>query len=86
MHACYVTSVVSDSATLWTVAYQAALSVGFSRQENWSGLPYTPPGDLPDPGVSGVSCIAGGFFTAEPPRKPKANRTRHPDYKRCNIW
>ena len=52
---------------------QAPLSMGFSRQEYWSGLPYPPPGDLPNPGikpVSLISCIAGGFFTAEPSRKP----------------
>ena len=36
-------------ATLWTMAHQAPLSVGFSRQEYWSELPYPPPGDLPDP-------------------------------------
>ena len=51
-------------ATLWTVPHQASLSVGFSRQEYWSGLPGPPPGDLPDPGkvmpschVSYASCI-----------------------------
>ena len=38
-------------ATLWTVAYQASLSMGFSRQEYWSGLPFPSPGDLPDPGI-----------------------------------
>ena len=38
-------------ATLWTVAHQASLSMGFSRQEYWSGLPCPPPGDLPDPGI-----------------------------------
>ena len=38
-------------ATPWTVAYQASLSVGFSRQEYWSGLPFPAPGDLPDPGI-----------------------------------
>ena len=37
--------------TLWTVAHQAPLSTGFSRQEYWSGLPCPPPGDLPDPGI-----------------------------------
>jgi len=43
---------VSDSfATLWTVAHQASLSMGFSRQEYWSGLPFPSPGDLPDPGI-----------------------------------
>ena len=46
-----VTSVVSESATLWTVAHQAPLSVGFSRQEYWTGLPCSPPGDLSDPGT-----------------------------------
>ena len=38
-------------ATPWTVARQAPLSLGFSRQEYWSGLPFPPPGDLPDPGI-----------------------------------
>ena len=38
-------------ATSWTVAYQASLSMGFSRQEYWSGLPFPSPGDLPDPGI-----------------------------------
>ena len=38
-------------ATPWTVAYQASLSMGFSRQEYWSGLPFISPGDLPDPGI-----------------------------------
>ena len=37
--------------TLWTVAHQAALSIGFSRQEYWSGLPFLSPGDLPNPGI-----------------------------------
>ena len=44
-------SVVSDSAIPWTVAYQAPLSMEFSRQEYWSGLPFLSPGDLPDPGI-----------------------------------
>ena len=38
-------------ATLWTVARQAPLSMEFSKQEYWSGLPFPPPGDLPDPGI-----------------------------------
>ena len=43
---------MSDSfATLWTIAHQAPLSMGFSRQEYWSGLPFPSPGDLPDPGI-----------------------------------
>ena len=48
---CRVALVVSGSATLRTVACQAPLSLGFSRQEYWSGLPCPPPGDLPDPGI-----------------------------------
>ena len=45
-------SVVSDSfATPWTVACQASLSMAFPRQEYWSGLPFPPPGNLPDPGI-----------------------------------
>ena len=43
--------------TPWTAAYQALLSMGFSRQEYWSGLPFPPPGDLPDPGVKPMSCL-----------------------------
>ena len=44
-------SATSDSATPWTVAHQAPLTMEFSRQEYWSGLPCPPPGDLPDPGI-----------------------------------
>ena len=56
--------------TPWTVAYQAPLSMGFFRQEYWSGLPFLYPGDLPDPGIRPRSpALAGGFFTAEPPGK-----------------
>ena len=64
---------MSDSfVTPWTVACQAFLSVGFSRQEYWSGLPFPPPGDLPDPGMEPVSpALEGGFFTAESPGKPQ---------------
>ena len=56
-----------DSATPWTVAHQAPLCMGFPRQEYWSGLPFPPPGHLPDPGIEPMSpASAGGFFTAEP--------------------
>ena len=49
-------SKVSDSfATLWTVAHQAPLSMGFARHEYWSGLPFPPPGDLPNPGIKPTS-------------------------------
>ena len=61
-------SCVQLFVTPGTVARQAPPSMGFSRQEYWSGLPRLPPGDLPDPGVelrgrTGVSCTAGRFFT-----------------------
>ena len=48
---CVSHSVVSESATPWTVAHQAPLSKGFSRQEYWSGLPFPSPGDLPNPEI-----------------------------------
>ena len=59
-------------ATPWTVARQAPLSMGFSRQEHWSGLPFSPPGDLPGikPPSSASPALAGGFFTTAPPGKP----------------
>ena len=53
--------------TLWTVAHQAPLSVGFPMQEYWTGLPLPPQGDLPDPGIKPVfltsPVLAGRFFT-----------------------
>ena len=53
-------------ATPWTVARQALLSRGFSRQEYWSRLPFPTSGDLPDPGIKSVSpVLAGGFFTTD---------------------
>ena len=56
--------------TPWTVAQQAPLSMRFSRQEYWSGLPFLPLGDLPNPGIELESPAgAGGFFTTEPPGK-----------------
>ena len=62
---------MSDSfATLWTVARQVPPSMGFSRQEYWSGLPFLSPEDLPDPGIEPESpALAGRFFTTEPLRK-----------------
>ena len=53
--------VVSDSATLWTVACQTSLSMGFSWQEYWSGLPFPPPGDLPDPGIQPTALMSPAF-------------------------
>ena len=54
--------------TLCTVAHQTSLSIKFSRQEHWSGLPFPLPGDFPDPGIEPASpALAGGFFTTVPP-------------------
>ena len=55
-------------ATPWTVAYQAPPSMGFSRQEYWSGLPFPSPGDLPDPGIEpGYPAFQADALTSEPP-------------------
>ena len=48
-------------ATLWTVAHQAPLSMGFFRQEYWSRLPFPPPGELPDPGIEPTSPSSPAF-------------------------
>ena len=60
-------SCICFHAALWTVAHQALLFMGFSRQGYWSGLPCLPPGDLPNPGIESMflmsPAVAGGFFT-----------------------
>ena len=54
----------------WTVAYQAPLSMGFSRQEYWSGLPFPSPGDLPDPGIEpGSPALQADDLPSKPPGK-----------------
>ena len=64
----------------WTAACQAPLSMEFSRQEYWSGLPFPSPGDLPDPRIKPASSsLAGGSFTTEPPGKLTMN------FKRLNM-
>ena len=72
-------SCVQLFATSWTVVCQAPLSMGFSRQENWSEMPFPPPRDLPNPGIEPkspeFSAVAGRFFTTEPLGKPP-----HPFY------
>ena len=68
---CVSHSVMSDSATPWTVASQAPLSMGFSRQEYWSGLPCPPLGDLTDPGIIlGSLALQADSLLSEPPGKP----------------
>ena len=55
--------------TLWTVAYQALLYMGFPEQQYQSGLPFPPPGEFLNPGIEPVAPATGGFFTTEPPGK-----------------
>ena len=65
--------VVSNSfLTLWTIAHQPPLSMGFPRQECWSGLPFLSPGDLPNPRIKPRPPIleAEDALTSEPPGKP----------------
>ena len=58
-------------ATPWTVTHQAPPSMGFSRQEYWSGLPFPSPGDLPDPAIEpGSPAFQADALTSEPPEKP----------------
>ena len=63
--------------TQWTVAYQAPPSMGFSRQEYWSGLPFPSPGDLPNPGIKpGSPALQADALTSELPGKPNNGRVR----------
>ena len=68
-----VCSIAQSCLTLhdpWTVARQGRLSLGFSRQEYWSGLPFPPPGDLPDPGIEPrYPPLQADALTSEPPGK-----------------
>ena len=62
--------------TPWTVAHQAPPSMGFSKQEYWSGLPFPSPGDLPDPGIEpGSLAFQADALTSEPPGKLKVRIT-----------
>ena len=79
VHVCMLScfSHVQFFATLWTVAHQVPLSLGFSRQAYWSGLPFSPPGDLPGPGIEPVSLdsptLVGGSLPLGPLGKPNDN-------------
>ena len=77
----YTLSHVRLFITLWTVAQQAPLSMGFPRQEYCSGLPFPTPGHLPDPGIEPESpvspALAGGFFTAALPGKNPFEKGSH---------
>ena len=66
---------MSDSATPWSVARQAPLSMAFPRQEYWSGLPFPSPGDLPNPGIEpGSPTLQADDLLSEPPGKSHFSR------------
>ena len=78
-------SVMSDSfVTLWTVARQAPLFMGFSRQGHWSGLPFPSPRDLPDPGIKPKPpALQADSFLSEPPAFPKSCKKKKKKKKLC---
>ena len=73
-------SLVQLFVMLWAVACQVPLSMGFSRQEYWSGLSPPTPGNLPHPGIELTSlaspALVSGFFTTAPPGKPTGKMSR----------
>ena len=77
---CQSLSHIQLFATRWTVAFQAPLSVRFSRQEYWSGLSFPSPGDLPDPGIEPTPALAGRFFATEPSAKLRSKNPSCPPY------
>ena len=78
-------------ATAWTVAHQAPLSMGFPRQEYWSGLPFPSPGDLFNSGIEpAFLALAGRFFITEPPGKPTlkfvhTHPGQYPEIKKVDL-
>ena len=75
-------SLVRLFETPWTIVYQAPPSMGFSRQEYWSGLPFLSPGDLSDPGIGPrSSAFQADALTSEPPGKLPQSKIQIPSYK-----
>ena len=76
--------------TPWTIACQAPLSLGFPRQEYWSGSSFPSPGDLPDPGIEPTSpvshALAGRFFTTVQPGKPKSYKDKTKTKTQPPFW
>ena len=73
INACSIASIVSDSVTLWIVALQVPLSLGFSRQEYWSGLPCPSPRDLPNLGIEPTSPVSPALQVDSLPKEPPGN-------------
>ena len=81
MYTCVLTRVLLF-VTPWTVACQAPLSMAFSRQEYWSGLPFPPPGNLPNPGIEPMSlALQADSLPSEPPGKPPGKAVSNPTLK-----
>ena len=79
-------SCVQLFATPWTVAYLAPLSMGFSRQEYWSGLPFPSPGDLPNPGIEpGSPALQTDALPSEPPHTHTHTHTAPPNCKHLEV-
>ena len=72
-------------ATPWTVAHQAPLSMRFSRQEYWSGLPCPPPGDLPDPGIEPTSPVAPALQAVSLPLSHQGSPKRAKAKSHCTL-
>ena len=73
---------MSDSATLWTVARQAPLSMGLFRQEYWGGLPLSSSrGSLPNPGMKSISPVPPALQADSLPAEPSEKPTKQPDIK-----
>ena len=86
-HLCLLScfSHVSLWAALWTIVYQAPLSVGLSRQEYWRGLLGPPPGDLPNPGIQPVSLCLLHCWVGSLPPAPPGKPSLHPDVSYSNC-
>ena len=81
-----VLSCVRLFATAWTVAHQAPLPMGFPRQEYWRGLPFSSPGDPPNPEIAPMSpALVGGFFSPEPPGSPCERNTWHKHHQKTPV-
>ena len=80
-----LSSVVSDAVTPWTVVQHSSLSIGFPRQEYWSGLSFPPPGYLPNPRIEPKSpaspALASEFFTTELPGKSNTYTYERLEYR-----
>ena len=81
---CWLLNCVQLFATPWTVAHQAPLSMGFSRQEYWSGLPFPSPGDLPHPGIKPkCPALQADSLPPEPPGILRVKSWKTVDFLSC---